>query len=254
MAAADLSDVDAVVNLSGVGLGDKRWTTAYKRDIVTSRLDSTRSVVAALEAAHRADGRTRRLLSASAVGFYGDRGDEILDEHAAKGSGFLAELVRQWEDAASEVSEAAASVVLMRTGLVCDREAELITRQLPLFKFGLGGRLGSGKQYWPIISLRDHIRAQLFLLADSAGQQLTGPVNLAGPEPVTNATVTKLIGEAMHRPAFTFAPAFALRIAIGEFAPEGVLVSQRVIPAALSDAGFHFDQATARAVIKAAVA
>jgi hypothetical protein len=234
-----LADVDAVVNLAGVGIGDHRWTAAYRREVLASRVDSTATVSQALADAARTDpGRPRVLLSGSAVGFYGDTGDRPVDESAPAGDGFLAQVCAQWEAATAPAAAAGVRVALLRTGLVLGRGG-MMSRIRPLFQFGLGGKLGSGDQYWPWISLRDEVDAIRFLLTGD----LSGPVNLTGPDPVTNAEFTQTLGRLVHRPAVLPVPRFALSAVLGGFAEEGVLAGQRAVPAALTAAGFrHTDR------------
>jgi len=228
--AGTLDGVDAVVHLAGAGVGDKRWTDAYKREILESRTLSTQTVAAAIAAAEH---KPRVLVSASAIGFYGDTGDSAVDEDSSPGSGFLADVVVQWEKSADAAREAGVRVAHPRTGLVMSKWGGAWQRMLPLFKAGLGGKLGSGQQWWSWISLRDEVRALRFLI-DS---ELSGPVNLTAPNPVTNAAVTAAMGRALRRPALLPAPAFALKAALGEFSVE-VLGSARVVPTRLQAAGF----------------
>jgi hypothetical protein len=229
-----LDDVDAVVNLSGAGVGDRRWTAAYKRKLVASRLDTTETLAAAMAGA---EPRPRVLLSASGVNWYGDTGTTVVDETAPKGTGFLAELVREWEGATAVAKAAGVRVVHLRTGPVLSPSGGLLAPVIPLFKAGLGGRLGSGEQYLPWISLADEVAAIRFLL--EAGD-ITGAVNLTAPAPVTNAEFTKVLADVLHRPAVLPVPAFALRIALDGFADEGALISLRVVPRVLLDHGFTF--------------
>jgi len=229
-----ISGVDAVVHLAGVGVGDKRWTDDYKRSIRASRIDGTTTVAAALAAA---DQPPKVLLSASAVGFYGDTGEDQVDETSACGNGFLAEVVRDWEAATAPATEPGARVVTMRTGVVLARKGGALGKVLPLFRLGLGGRLGDGLQWMSWIALPDYLFALRFLLDHD---DVSGPVNVTSPEPVRNREYTKAIGRAVHRPALAIVPATALRAALGGFADEGVLVSQRVVPTRLENAGFNF--------------
>jgi uncharacterized protein (TIGR01777 family) len=231
---AALAGAGAVVHLAGVGVGDRRWSDAHKRAVLRSRVDGTTTVAAAV-AATPADTRPV-LLSASAVGWYGDTGDDAVSEDAPSGDGFLADVVRQWEAATAPAVEAGARVVLLRTGIVLSPNGGALGKVLPLFRLGLGGRLGSGRQWMPWITLDDEVRAIRFLI----GADLAGPVNLVGPHPVRNADYTRAVAAAVHRPAPAAAPAFALRAALGGFADEGVLVSQRVLPARLQQAGFSW--------------
>jgi uncharacterized protein (TIGR01777 family) len=177
------------------------------------------------------------LVNASAVGFYGDTGDRVVDETAPAGTGFLAQLCVDWEAATEPAVDAGARVVLARTGLVLSPGGGLLAKLRPLFAFGLGGRLASGRQYMPWISLEDEVRALLFALEHPT---LAGPVNLTGPAPVTNAEFTAALGRALKRPALFQVPEFALKTLLGEFAEEGLLGGQRAIPAALERAGFTF--------------
>ncbi|HZE33753.1 MAG TPA: TIGR01777 family oxidoreductase [Actinoallomurus sp.] len=231
--SASLEGVDAVVHLAGAGIGDHRWTETYKREVRDSRVEGTRTLSRALA---RLDRRPAVFVSGSAVGFYGDTGDLAVDESAAAGEGFLAELCADWEAAAQPAVDAGIRVVHPRTGVVLSREGGLLAKTLPLFRFGLGGRLGSGRQWMSWISIADHVAALRFLINDG----LQGPVNLTAPEPVTNAAFTAAVGRALHRPAPFIVPAPALRLALGEFADEGALVSQRVLPDRLTKAGFTF--------------
>lgn len=227
-----LQGVEAAVNLSGAGVGDKRWSPEYKEVIRRSRIDTTLTLAGVLA---ELEPRPRVLLQGSAIGFYGERGDEILTERSGPGQGFLAEVVTDWEAAARPAEEAGIRVAYLRTGLVMCPRGGAFGRLLPLFKLGLGGRLGRGSMWWSWITLADEIDAIVFLLE----HDVAGPVNLTGPAPVTNATLTAALGRALHRPAVFFVPPAALRIGLGGFAGE-VLASQRVAPQTLLDAGFAF--------------
>jgi uncharacterized protein (TIGR01777 family) len=232
---AVLDGVDAVVNLCGVGIGDKRWSGAYKQVLRDSRIDPTEVIsVAVVEAG------VPVLINASAVGYYGDTGSRIADESAPAGSGFLAQLCVDWEAATAPARDAGTRVVLARTGLVLSPNGGLLSKLKPLFALGLGGRLAGGHQYMPWISLEDEIRALLFAI----NTPLSGPVNLTGPAPVTNAEFTAALGRALKRPAPWLVPGFALRTLLGEFAEEGLLGGQRAIPAALERGGFAFHHHT----------
>lgn len=228
-----LAGFDAVVHLAGAGIGDRRWSEARKRLIRESRTTGTRTLTAALA---RLDRPPRVLVSGSAIGFYGDTADRAVDEDAAQGTGFLAELVRDWEAAAAPAAAAGIRVVHPRTGLVLAREGGLLGRLLPLFRLGLGGRLGTGRQWMSWITLPDQVAALRFLIE----HDVHGPVNLTAPAPVDNAGFTRALAAAVHRPAPVRVPAAALRVALGGFADEGVLISQRVLPARLTGAGFSF--------------
>ncbi|MEO6881026.1 MAG: TIGR01777 family oxidoreductase [Mycobacteriaceae bacterium] len=231
-----LDGVDAVVNLCGVGIGDKRWTGARKQAIRDSRLEPT-DVLARAVVAHDVP----TLVNASAVGYYGDTGARSVDEDAGVGQGFLSEVCRDWEAATAPASDAGVRVALLRTGLVLSASGGLLGRLAPLYKLALGGRLGDGRQYYPWVSLTDEVEAIRFVLETPA---VNGPVNVTGPEPVTNAAFNKAMGEAFHRPAPWVVPGFALKLAIGEFAEEGILTGQRAVPAKLVEHGYTFTHAT----------
>ncbi len=227
-----LEGVDVVVNLSGAGLADHRWTDHYRRVLRASRVDSTRTIT---QAVAEADPKPRVLLNASAIGWYGDTGEHAVTEEAGPGSGFLAELCREWEAAAEPADRAGLRVVFLRTGLVLTRQGGLLGPLLPLFRWGLGGRLGSGRQYMSWISLHDWLGAVRFLMS----HDVAGPVNLTAPYPVTNAEFTKALAQQLHRPVLFWVPGFALRIVMGEFGTES-LASQRVLPDVLTRAGYRF--------------
>ncbi|WP_293306380.1 TIGR01777 family oxidoreductase [Mycolicibacterium sp.] len=233
---AALDGVDAVVNLCGVGVGERRWSGAFKQSLRDSRIDPTEVISAAV-----ADAEVPVLINASAVGYYGDTRDRIVDESAPAGKGFLARLCVDWEAATAPAQESGARVVLARTGLVLSPGGGVLGKLRPLFALGLGGRLGGGRQYMPWISLEDQIRALLFAINDA---RLSGPVNFTGPAPVTNAEFTSALGRAVGRPAPWPVPGIALKTLLGEFADEGLLGGQRAIPAALERAGFAFHHNT----------
>jgi len=223
-----LAGSDAVIHLSGAGVGDKRWSAAYKNEILKSRTDSTATIVSAIN-----ELEIPRFLSASAIGWYGETGNREVTEEDRAGDDFLADVCRQWEESAGQAS---AVTTFMRTGLVFAAKGGALGRMVPLFKAGLGGKLGDGKQWWSWISLNDEIRAIDFLL----NNELAGPVNLTSPFPATNSEVTAALARALHRPALFPAPAFAIKVALGGFSTE-VLGSKRVAPTALLQAGFTFD-------------
>ncbi|MGW0162322.1 TIGR01777 family oxidoreductase [Mycobacterium sp. NPDC003323] len=231
-----LAGAEAVVNLCGVGVGDKRWSGAFKQSLRDSRIGPTEVLAAAV-----ADTGIPLLINASAVGFYGDTRDRVVDETAPQGAGFLAQLCADWEAATGVAADSGARVVLLRTGLVLSPAGGLLSRLRPIFGLGLGARLGNGRQYFPWISLEDQIRAILYLWTHEG---VSGPVNLTGPAPVTNAEFTAALGRALKRPTPMAVPGFALRAALGEFADEGLLAGQRAIPAALEQAGFAFQHNT----------
>lgn len=233
---AALEGAGAVIHLAGAGIGDRRWSEAYKREVVDSRVEGTRTLAAALAGLAA---KPPVLLSGSAIGFYGDTGDVAVDETAPAGAGFLAQdVVVPWEAEAAPAEEAGIRVVTLRTGLVLSGRGGMLARILPVFKAGLGAPLGSGRQYWSWISIDDWILAVQHLLKNP---EISGPVNLTAPEPVTNAEFTKALGAALHRPTMPLAvPGFVLRTALGGFAEEGVLTGQRVLPRRLLDSGHAF--------------
>ena len=234
--ARALDGVDAVVNLCGVNIGDQRWSGAFKQSLRDSRIDSTEVLSNAV-----VNAGVPVLVNSSAVGYYGHGRDRVLDETADAGEGFLATLCEDWEAATAAATQADVRVVLVRTGLVLSRNGGLLARLKPLFRLGLGARLGDGRQYVPWISLSDEVRALRFVIGHD---EVVGPVNATGPAPVTNAEFTSALGRAVHRPTPTFVPGFALRVLLGEFADEGILTGQRAIPAALERAGFEFGHRT----------
>jgi uncharacterized protein (TIGR01777 family) len=230
--AGFLADADAVVCLSGAGVGDRRWTESYKRTIIDSRVDSVGTVARTLVD----HGGPRVLIAASAVGYYGDTGDRLVEEDSPAGSSFLSRVCEQWEAAAEPARAAGVRVVHPRTGLVLAPDGGLLKRLKPLVQLGVAGKLGDGEQYMPWISLRDEVRAIEFLLS----ADLSGPVNLTGPAPARNADFVSTLGRILHRPTVLPAPGFAIRAALGEFAGE-ILGGQRAVPAALTKAGFEFE-------------
>jgi uncharacterized protein (TIGR01777 family) len=239
--------LDAVINLAGVGVADRRWSAQYRERVLDSRVNSTRTLAQVLEAA----GGVARVLNASAIGIYGSRGDEVLTEESSLGDDFLAHVCRRWEDEANALRSSATTVVTLRTGLVMDGAGGLLGRVRPLFRAGLGGRLGSGRQWMSLISRRDEVRAIQFLLEST----LEGPVNLVAPGACTNTEFTRTLARALHRPALAIVPAPALRLALGaEMAALTVLASQRVAPRVLVESGFRFESADSSAVIATALA
>jgi len=224
-----LRGVDAVIHLAGVGVGDKRWTKRYKSEILNSRLLGTTAIANAV-----AEVKPQVFISASAIGWYGDSGNRAVIESDSVGNDFLAAVCREWEGAADLAGDV--RTVKLRTGLVLDPTGGALGRMLPLFRFGLGGKLGSGKQWWSWITLHDVVRAIVFCLE----KKISGPVNLTSPNPVTNQEFTAALARAMNRPALFPAPAIALKIALGGFSSE-VLGSKKVMPSALTEAGFKWD-------------
>ena len=224
-----LRGVDAVIHLAGVGVGDKRWSKKYKSEILNSRLLGTTAIAHAVN-----EVKPQVFISASAIGWYGESGNRSVVESDRAGDDFLAAVCREWEGAADLVTDV--RTVKIRTGLVLDPTGGALGRMLPLFRLGLGGKLGNGKQWWSWITLHDVIRAITFLLES----KVSGPVNLTSPNPVTNQEFTSALARAMHRPALFPAPAIALKVALGGFSSE-ILGSKKVVPQALSDAGFTWD-------------
>ena len=231
-----ISDVDAVVNLCGVNVGQRRWSGAFKQGLRDSRIAPTEVLAHAV-----AEAGVPTLVNASAVGYYGNTRDRVVDENDRAGNGFLAHLCEDWEAATLPAQYGGARVVLARTGLVFSPAGGALGRLRPSFRTGLGARLGSGRQYMSWITLEDEVRALLFAISNTA---LSGPVNMTGPAPVTNAEFTTAFGRAMNRPTPLMLPGFAVRAALGEFADEAVLIGQRAIPSALERAGFQFHHNT----------
>ena len=236
--------VTTIVHLAGAGVGDKRWTDAYKREILDSRVDGTTAIA---EAAAALPGPVA-LVSGSAIGYYGDTGPDIVDEQAPPGSGFLADVVVQWEAAAAPAVEAGVRTTFARTGLVVSADGGAFGRMIPIFRTGLGGRIGPGTQWWSFISLDDEVRALRFLMDN----EVSGPFNLVAPHPVTNNEATADLAAALHRPAKLPVPTFALRAALGEFATE-IITSQGVAPERLTAAGFAWREATLPEALAAAL-
>jgi uncharacterized protein (TIGR01777 family) len=230
----DLEGLDAVVNLAGAGIGDHRWTAKYRRTVIDSRRLGTALLAEALAAT---SAPPAVLVSGSAIGFYGDRGDEVLTEASPPGTGFLAEVAQAWEDATAAAEAAGIRVAHLRTGIVLDRKQGALAKLLPLFRFGVGGRMGSGRQWMSWITLADEVEAICFLLT----HDVRGPVAAVAPNPVTNADLAKALGRALHRPALVPVPAFGPRLVLGrDMADQLLFASQRVHPAVLEDAGFAF--------------
>lgn len=224
-----LEGVDAVIHLAGAGVGDKRWSAKYRATILNSRLLGTTAIAQAV-----AKVQPQVFISASAIGWYGETGNRAVVESDRAGDDFLAAVCREWEAAADLAGDV--RTVKIRTGLVLDPTGGALGRMLPLFKFGLGGRLGNGKQWWSWITLHDQLRAIDFLLS----KKVEGPVNLTAPNPATNLEFTAALARALHRPALFPAPAFALKLALGGFSTE-ILGSKKVMPEKLLSAGFAFD-------------
>jgi len=232
-----LDDVDAVVNLAGVGIGDRRWNAEHKREVERSRTDATGTVAQALVAHRDRTGETVRLVNASAVGYYGDRGEERLTETSEPGQDFLSGVVVRWEAAASPAVDAGIPVAFTRTGLVMSPDGGAFEQVLQLGRLGLGGPMGSGREWWPWITLVDQVRAITHLIDRP---DLVGAFNLASPGAARQREIAAAIGRALSRPALVPAPRFALRAVVGEFA-DYITASQRVEPAALLASGFTFE-------------
>ena len=226
---AGLEGADAVFHLAGAGVGDKRWSAAYRSEILNSRLLSTTTIANACEQI-----QPEVFISASAIGYYGETGDRSVTETDRGGEDFLSIVCREWELVANQAPSV--RTVKLRTGLVLDPTGGALGRMLPIFKFGLGGKLGSGKQWWSWITLHDQIRAMIFLM----NSKIEGPVNITSPNPVTNQQFTAALARALKRPAFFPAPAFALRAVLGGFSTE-ILGSKKVMPKVLQDNDFEFD-------------
>ena len=234
---AGLQGIDAVVHLAGAGVGDKRWTEAYKKEIRDSRVQGTTTIAQAMASL---DPRPKVLVCGSAIGYYGDTGDRAVTEESPQGAGFLADVVADWEASAKPAIDAGIRVPFARTGLVVSSKGGAWKRLLPIFRLGVGGKVGSGKQYWSFISLRDEVAALIALLED---ERYRGPVNLTAPNPVTNAEVTAAMGRVLGRPTALPVPAFAIKAALGEFSQD-VLGSQRVLPQVLEGDGFNWSDPT----------
>ncbi|MEU5216236.1 TIGR01777 family oxidoreductase [Streptomyces sp. NPDC020807] len=243
--AAGLVGVDAVVHLAGAGVGERRWTEAYKREIRDSRVLGTTAIAQALAGLANPP---EALVCGTALGWYGDTGSRAVDESAPAGTGFLPSVCVEWEAAAAPAEAAGIRVTYARTGLVVARQGGAWGRLFPVFRAGLGGRMGDGRQYWSHISLHDEVAA-LRHLVDTPS--LSGPVNLTAPEPVTNREVTAAMGRVLRRPTVCAVPAPALRLVLGDFAQD-VLGSQRVLPSRLLESGFTFAFPTIDEAIRAA--
>jgi hypothetical protein len=244
--AAGLAGVEGVVHLAGVGIGDRRWNRAHRHALLSSRLQGTSLLAATIAGL---DPRPRVLVSASAIGFYGDRGDEELDETSASGDGFLAGLCRRWEASTAAAPAAGIRTVLTRSGIVQAGDGGALKAQLPLFRFGLGARLGSGRQWVSWVAIEDEVGGMIHALEHD---EVSGPVNLVGPAPVTNAEYTRTLGRVLRRPAFWTVPAPVLKVALGaEMASEMLLAGQRVRPGVLERTGYKFGQTRLEPALRA---
>jgi uncharacterized protein len=251
---AALHGIEAAINLAGVNAWDAitwrsgfHWTEAFKARFRASRVDSTRTLSETLV---KLDPAPQLLLNASAVGYYGDRGDQPLEESDPPGDDFMARTCVQWEAATAAARDAGLRVCLLRSGLVFDRRGGALAVCLPIFKLGLGGRLGSGRQYWSFVSLLDEVRAIRFLLT---ADEMAGPINITAPDPATNAEVTKALGHIVRRPTILWVPGPPVRIPFGDFSSE-ILGSHRVLPRQLEKAGFTFEHPDIDSVLRAGLA
>jgi uncharacterized protein len=235
---------DAVVHLAGAGIGDKRWSHGRKNEILWSRTKSTQLLAKELV------GGVSTFACGSAIGYYGSRDNERLNEESTHGDGFLSEVCVEWEKAAEPLRGAGVALSYLRTGIVQSEDGGALAKQLPLFKLGLGGKLGSGKQWLSPISLQDEVRAIIWIVDN----KMTGPFNLVAPEPLTNSDFTKELARFLHRPAFASAPEIALKMALGtELAESLLLASQRVVPTRLLESGFSFHSPNFQAILKEVV-
>ncbi len=243
---ADLEGMEGIVNLAGAGIGDKKWTPERRKEILDSRVVTTRLLA---ETAAKLDPKPRAFLNASGVGFYGyDCGSKVLTEADPRGDGFLADVVVAWEEAADAAEQAGIRTVLLRSGIVQSTAGGALAKQLLLFKLGAGGRMGSGQQYLPWISLADEVSAVLFCLTEDA---VSGPVNLTAPAPVTNAEFTKTLGRVLHRPTLLPVPLLPVKTLLGEeIVREMLLGSTRARPAKLEEAGFRWLHPTLEAALR----
>jgi uncharacterized protein len=232
--ASHLEDLDAVVHLAGESIAEGRWTPQKKRRIMDSRTRGTRLLAETIADLFEPP---KVLVSASAVGYYGDRGNELLREESGPGSDFLAEVCKAWEAAADPAREAGIRVVHPRFGLVLSTEGGALARTLPIFRLGGGGRIGSGRQYWSWVAIDDVVGAILHALTDNS---VEGPVNVGSPNPLTNAEYTKILGQVLNRPTIFPLPAPMARLALGEVADALLLASQRIEPAKLKETGYEF--------------
>lgn len=232
---AAFEGADAVINLAGENIMASRWTEDVRRRIRDSRVEGTRLLASTLA---KLAVKPRVVLCASAVGFYGNRGGELLDELSAPGTGFLADVCQEWESQAQSIAKEGIRTVMLRFGIVLAPDGGALKMMLPIFKLGLGGILGSGEQFVSWVSRRDAVRAILFCLDNAA---LSGPVNVTAPASATNADLVRAMGHAVHRPALLFVPSVALRLALGPVADETLLSSERAVPKALLQAGFRFE-------------
>ncbi len=241
-----LRGIDVIFHLAGESIGEGRWNADKKHRIRESRISGTRNLVDAIETAER---RPAALVSSSAIGFYGDRGDEVLDESSGPGQDFLAEVCQAWEAEANRAVSFGVRVVTPRTGIVLDGSGGALKKMLPPFKLGIGGRLGSGRQWMSWIHLEDHVG---LLLHAAQNSSIGGPMNAVAPAPVTNREFTKTLGAVLHRPAIFPVPEFALQLAVGEFAAF-LVSSQRVLPRVAENSGYRFQYPDLDGALRAAL-
>ena len=246
--AAALDGVDGVVHLAGAGIGDHRWSDDYKREVLESRTKGTTLIARTIaELEHP----PTVLVSGSAIGYYGDRGDELLDESSAPGKGFLTEVCEQWEAASKPASDAGIRVATIRTGIVLSKRGGALKKMLPLFRFGLGGRFGSGRQWQSWISIDDEVGAIRHLLTND----VEGPVNLTAPNPVTNKEFSQTLARVLHRPSFLPVPSFGPKLLVGPEAADALLFDgQRVLPAVLEKSGYEFTHPRLEAALQSLLA
>ena len=244
--AARLAGTEAIINLAGENLSAGRWTDARRERIMRSRVDATRTLVKAIS---RMTPKPAVLVNASAVGFYGDRGDEVLTESSSIGHGFLSEVCLAWETHAEGAARLGVRTVMLRFGVILSRHGGALAKMLPLFRLGLGGRMGSGQQWMSWISLDDVVEVVAHVLRD---RRSNGPINVVAPAAVTNSDFAASLGRALRRPAFVPAPAWALRTVFGRaMADEALLSSGRAAPQRLSEMGFSFRHSTVEAALRA---
>jgi uncharacterized protein (TIGR01777 family) len=243
--AAGLAGIEAAVHLAGAGIADHRWTDAYKRELVDSRVQGTSLLARTLAGLEPGP---QVLISASGIDYYGDRGDDIVDETAPQGTGFLSDLCQQWEAAADPARAAGLRVAHTRSGIVLSARGGALKKQLPLFKLGLGGRFGSGRQWQSWIAIDDEVGAMVHLLT----ADVAGPVNLTSPQPVTNAEFAKSLGTVLHRPTIVPVPSFGPKLLVGSELAEVLLFeSKRVVPRVLEASGFRFRYPTLDGALRA---
>jgi uncharacterized protein (TIGR01777 family) len=242
----DVATADAIINLAGENIGEGRWTEKRKAALMDSRINATRALIAAIATE---PGRTRTFLNASAVGYYGPRGDEPIDEEGTRGAGFLAELAARWEEEA-RAAEPMSRLIIFRLGVVIGNGGALAKMLLP-FKLGVGGRIGSGDQWFPWVALDDVVRAVAWAIND---ESVRGVFNITGPNPVTNRQFTRALGQALHRPTVFPIPALAMRALFGQMGEETLLAGQRVIPSRTMKNGFRFVHSTVESALQRTLA